>query len=148
MFEHQSANKQKQSIFSTLRRPSGFCNTLRHDAWLSRFSDGLSCPSAPSPPFPKWVVCCYFIFLGSLLACNLWQTCSDKYVLAAELCELMSTALLRRELWKSFALLDYVNTRAQMCINVKVFRMCVLFVCLHRTLWGPAEFSYTGRTTK
>lgn len=120
MFEHWSRNKQKQNIFSALKQPSGFYNTLRHGAWLL----------LPLPAFPHLIVCCSFILLGSLIACNPWQTHSGKYVLPKKISELMSTALLWREFWERAMCFLATSTLKPRCALAQRCEYVIMLVCL------------------
>lgn len=101
MFEFWSRSKQKQNIFSALKQPSGFYNTLRHGAWLS----------LPLPALPHLIVYCSFILLGSLMACNPWQTHSGKYVLVKkDQWTNEHSVTVEGIMGKSYVLPGYVNT--------------------------------------
>lgn len=90
---------------------------------------GSRCHSQHS--LPHLIVYCSFILLGSLMACNPWQTHSGKYVLA------------KKDQWtnehsvtvegKSYVLPGYVNTQAQMCTGTEVwvcYNACVFMLVL------------------
>lgn len=120
MFEVLSRNKQKQNIFSALKQPSGFYNTLRHGAWLL----------PPLPALPHLIVCWSFILLGSLMPCNPWQTRSGNYVLAEKISELMSTVLLWRELWERATCFLATSTLKPRCALAKRCECIIMLVCL------------------